>query len=144
MSQNYKNHTRLFPLHHFVATPVTIGLFIWSLSGLGNLTADNTGEVVFRILVSFALVLIALIARIYGLKNQDRLIRLEMRQRYFELTGSSFKSMENQLRLGQIIALRFAGDDELPLLIERAIKENLSSKEIKLAIKDWKADYNRV
>ena len=144
MTQNYNNHMRLFPMHHFVATPLTVGLFIWSLTGLGNLTADNTGEVVFRILVSLALVLITFIARIYGLKNQDRLIRLEMRQRYFELTGSSFKPMEQQLRLAQIIALRFAGDDELLLLMERAIKENLSSKDIKLAVKNWQGDYRRI
>ena len=144
MTQNYKNHMRLFPLHHFVATPLTVGLFIWSLTGLGNLTADNTGEVVFRILVSLALVLIAFIARIYGIKNQDRLIRLEMRQRYFELTGKSFKTLENQLRLGQIIALRFAGDDELLSLIDRAIAEKLSSKDIKLAVKNWQADFHRV
>ena len=144
MTQNYKNHMRLFPMHHFVATPLTVGLFIWSLTGLGNLTADNTGEVVFRILVSLALVLITFIARIYGLKNQDRLIRLEMRQRYFELTGKSFKTLENQLRLGQIIALRFAGDDELLSLIDRAIAEKLSSKDIKLAVKNWQADFHRV
>jgi hypothetical protein len=144
MTQNYKNHMRLFPLHHFVATPLTVGLFIWSLTGLGNLTADNKGEVVFRILVSLALVLIAFIARIYGIKNQDRLIRLEMRQRYFELTGKSFKTLENQLRLGQIIALRFAGDDELLSLIDRAIAEKLKSKDIKLAVKNWQADFHRV
>lgn len=144
MTQNYKNHMRLFPLHHFVATPLTLGLFIWSLTGLGNLTTDNKGEVVFRILVSLALVLIAFIARIYGLRNQDRLIRLEMRQRYFELTGKSFKALENQLRLGQIIALRFAGDDELLSLIDRTIAEKLSSKDIKLAVKNWQGDYHRV
>jgi hypothetical protein len=144
MTQNFNNHMRLFPLHHFVATPLTVGLFIWSLTGLGNLTADNTGEVVFRILVSLALVLVTFIARIYGIKNQDRLIRLEMRQRYFELTGKSFKTLENQLRLGQIIALRFAGDDELLSLIDRAIAEQLSSKDIKLAVKNWQADFHRV
>ena len=121
MTQNYNNHMRLFPMHHFVATPLTVGLFIWSLTGLGNLTADNTGEVVFRILVSLALVLITFIARIYGLKT-----------------------LENQLRLGQIIALRFAGDDELLSLIDRAIAEKLSSKDIKLAVKNWQADFHRV
>lgn len=144
MTQNYKNHMRLFPLHHYVATPITVFLLVWSLIGLGNINADNVGDVVFKILASLALVLIAFIARIYGLKNQDRLIRLEMRQRYFELTGKSFKTLENQLRLGQIIALRFAGDDELLSLIDRAIAEKLSSKDIKLAVKNWQADFHRV
>lgn len=144
MTQNYKNHMRLFPLHHYVTTPITVFLLVWSLIGLGNINADNVGDVVFRILASLALVLIAFIARIYGIKNQDRLIRLEMRQRYFELTGKSFKTLENQLRLGQIIALRFAGDDELLSLIDRAIAEKLSSKDIKLAVKNWQADFHRV
>jgi hypothetical protein len=144
MTQNYKNHMRLFPLHHYVTTPITFFLLVWSIIGLGNINADNVGEVVFKILASLALVLVAFIARIYGIKNQDRLIRLEMRQRYFELTGKSFKTLENQLLLGQIIALRFAGDDELLSLIDRAIAEKLSSKDIKLAVKNWQADFHRV
>jgi hypothetical protein len=67
-----------------------------------------------------------------------------MRQRYFELTGESFSKKEKQLKLGQILALRFASNDELLNLIEKAINENLSKKEIKLAVKDWQGDYLRV
>lgn len=69
---------------------------------------------------------------------------MEMRQRYFHLTGSSFYQKENQLRLGQIIALRFAGDEELIELMEKAIKQRLSPKEIKVQIKNWQGDYRRV
>jgi hypothetical protein len=85
-----------------------------------------------------------MITRVYALKNQDRLIRLEMRQRYFELTGTSFNSKENQLKLSQIIALRFASNEELPALIDLAIKDKLSNKEIKMAITNWQADLLRV
>lgn len=67
-----------------------------------------------------------------------------MRQRYFHLTGLSFYPKEYQLKLGQIIALRFAGDEELLDLMEKAIKEKLSPKEIKLQVKNWQGDYRRV
>jgi len=144
MTQNYKNHLRLFPLHHYIATPLTIGLFIWSLVALGSMNTDNCADGLFKILASFALVLVVFIARTYGIKNQDRVIRLEMRQRYFELTNKSFAPLEKQLRMGQIIALRFAGNDELLPLIDRAIAENLSNKDIKQAVADWQADFYRV
>ncbi len=67
-----------------------------------------------------------------------------MRYRFFDLTGKSFSEKEKQLKLGQVIALRFAGDDELTLLTEKAISENLTSTEIKKAIKNWLPDNNRV
>lgn len=69
---------------------------------------------------------------------------MEIRQRYFHLTGLPFYTKENQLKLGQIIALRFAGDDELLELMEKAILNKLSPKEIKLQVKDWQGDYRRV
>jgi hypothetical protein len=69
---------------------------------------------------------------------------MEMRQRYFHLTSKSFYPVESQLKLGQVIALRFAGDNELLELIEKAIHQKLSPKEIKLQIKNWQGDYRRV
>ena len=80
----------------------------------------------------------------YAVKNQDRTIRLEERMRYFELTGKSFAEKEAKLRKSQIIALRFASNEEWLTLMDKAIAENLSSKEIKMAIINWKADHNRV
>lgn len=67
-----------------------------------------------------------------------------MRLRYFELTGNSFSALEEKLKLSQIIALRFASDEELLALIDKTMKENLSNKDIKKAIKNWKADLMRV
>lgn len=67
-----------------------------------------------------------------------------MRQRYFHLTGKPFYPKENQLKLGQIIALRFAGDEELLDLMEKAISQKLSTKDIKLQVKNWQGDYRRV
>jgi hypothetical protein len=141
--QNYKNHLRLNPAHHFVLLPIVLTLFIWSIVYLFQSQNPLVNKVIF-LLFSFGFLILAMITRVYALKNQDRIIRLEMRQRYFELTGKSFNEKEKQLRLGQIIALRFASNEELLPLIEKSISENLTKKEIKLAVKDWQADTHRI
>ena len=79
--------------------------------------------------------------RIFALKAQDRAIRAEENLRHFALTG---KLLPAQLRIGQIIALRFASDEEFPALAAKAAAENLSNKEIKLSIQHWRADWYRV
>lgn len=141
--QNYKNHIRLNPFHHFIITPLSIALLVFSAIFL---TRDELAlELrIFFFLTSLTIVFTVLISRIYGIKNQDRIIRLEMRQRYFELTGTSFSEKEKQLHLSQIVALRFAGDTEFLGLMEKAIQQKMSAKEIKLAITDWQGDYHRV
>jgi hypothetical protein len=141
--QNYTNHRRLNPAHHFVLTPMVIFFFVWSII----FAFDCSAELKFRLVnlvASTALLFSVFVSRMYAIKNQDRIIRLEMRQRYFEMTGTSFSSKEKHLKLGQLIALRFAGDAEFLPLMERVIAEKMSSKEIKLAITDWQADYHRV
>jgi hypothetical protein len=77
----------------------------------------------------------------YALKVQDRVIRAEENFRHFLLTG---KPLDSRIKMRQIIALRFASDEELPVLAQRAIQENLSEKEIKKAIINWRADYKRI
>ena len=88
--------------------------------------------------------LLPLLARLYALKLQNRIILNEMRNRYYHLTGKSFDEKERQLKLGQIIGLRFASDEELLNLMDRAIADKLTSKEIKRQIKNWRGDYIRV
>lgn len=80
----------------------------------------------------------------YSLVPQNRIIRLEMRLRYLQLYGKRFEPVEAKLRFKQIAALRFASDEELPLLLERTLQENLSSRSIKKLISDWQADHMRV
>ena len=140
--QNFKNHRRLYPAHHFILIPLLLTLLIWAIQNFvkNGFSFPNF----YFVLSSFVLVLIALISRTYAMKNQDRLIRIEMRYRYFELTGKSFAEKEKQLKLGQVIALRFACDEELIILIEKAISEKLTSTEIKKAITNWLPDNNRV
>jgi hypothetical protein len=87
------------------------------------------------------LTLVWFFARSFALKAQDRAIRAEENLRHFIATG---KALDSRLRMQQIIALRFAGDDEFVALAKQVADENLSGKQIKMAIKNWRADNNRV
>lgn len=143
-TQNYKNHARIYPFHHLVVTPLSLIFLGWTVYRMDFSTSESILTGAYMMLGAITLAMLPLLARIYALKTQNRIIVMEMRQRYFHLTGLPFYPKENQLRLGQIIALRFAGDEELLPLIEKAIKEKLSPKEIKLQVKDWQGDYRRV
>ena len=80
----------------------------------------------------------------YALTLQNRIVRLELRYRYFALTNERLELLENNLTDDQFFALRFAPDEELPALVKRATAENLSGTAIKKSIQNWKGDYNRV
>ena len=80
----------------------------------------------------------------YALGNQNRIIRLEFKQRYFEIFGKRSDEVEEKLTFGQIAALRFAYDDEFKILLEKALNNNLSGDEIKKSITKWKPDFHRV
>ena len=79
--------------------------------------------------------------RMFPLGNQNRVIRAEENLRYYVLTG---KLLPAGIRMSQVIALRFAPDEELEALVNRAVNENLSPSDIKKAIKNWKGDYHRI
>lgn len=143
-TQNYQNHTRYYPFHHFILSPLTLIYLGWTISRIDTSSEETTYASIYMLIGAIILVLLPFLARIYALKTQNRIILMEMHLRYFHLTGSPFYEKERQLKLGQIIALRFAGDEELLPLMEKAISEKLSPKEIKLQIKNWKGDYRRV
>lgn len=142
--QNYKNHAKYYPFHHFVITPLTLIYLGFTVFKMDFNTSESTSLSIYMLLGAVILVLLPLLARIYALKTQDRIILMEMRQRYFHLTGKPFTSKENQLKLAQIIALRFASDEELMDLMEKAITQKMSPKEIKQQVKNWQGDYRRV
>lgn len=142
--QNYKNHVRYYIPHHFVFYPVVfffIGLCIYFS------TKDEAQKPIW-IVLSIILFLIAwlsyMLRQHYALMNQDRIVRLELRFRYYLLTKKRLEDFEHKLSLKQLLALRFASDEELPGLIEEAADINLSAKEIKQSIKKWTPDYMRV
>jgi len=144
--QNYSNHTRWYPLFHFVVMPLLVLNLLSHLVRL-FLAAPESGRkaLAFWTVLSLALILLALASRLQALKAQDRVIRLEERLRYRELLSPELVKKAEGLRTGQIISLRFAPDDELAGLVERTLNgEFAKTKEIKQAIKNWRADYLRV
>ena len=89
--------------------------------------------------------LLSLAARLQALKAQDRVIRLEEKLRYREILPADLAEKTAALQTGQMLALRFASDHELPELVQRTLNgEFKDNKEIKTAIKNWRGDYLRV
>ncbi|MDF0720661.1 DUF6526 family protein [Kaistella sp. PBT33-4] len=142
--QDYSNHIRFYAPHHFIYLPL---LIILLGTGLWMSFASTDQQIIWILFsaVIFLLIYLAVMVRQhYALTLQDRLLRLEFKQRYFELFGKRSDDVENQLSFGQIAALRFAHDGEFRELLEMALADNTSPKEIKKAIKNWKPDYRRV
>jgi hypothetical protein len=138
--QNFKNHTRYVPLYHFVAGFLVIAIFGGSIVNLMHADAKTHYSAALLVCVAFVLLILFWYARAFALRAQDRAIRAEENFRHFILAG---KPLDSNLTMGQIIALRFASDEEFPGLAKKAADENLSSKQIKESIKNWRADNNR-
>lgn len=139
--QNFKNHTRLVKGYHGLTFLLILALLIGSIVNLCHSATENIYSASLICVASVIFVLLFWFIRAFALKAQDRAIRAEENLRYFILTE---KALPTQLRLSQIIALRFAEDAEFVELVKKAVDEKLSAKEIKSSIKKWKADYNRV
>lgn len=139
--QNFSNHTRFDKLYHFTIVPLVLVGLIGSIVNFAALRPETHYVSALLVLVFFLLFLVAGLSRIYSLKVQDRVIRAEENFRHFMLTG---KPLDTNLHIRQIIALRFASDAEFPALANRALSENLSARQIKEAIKEWRGDYYRV
>ena len=139
-SQNYSNHGRWIPLYHFVALLGSLFLLIGSIVNLVKSSEENLYDASLLVFGSLILLLTAFYARVFALKAQDRAIRAEENFRHYLLTG---KVLDSKMTMRQIIGLRFASDEEFPELAQKAIAENLSEKEIKKSIQNWKEDSYR-
>ncbi len=141
--QSFEKHTKLVPAYHFVLFFLVVVTLVGSFVNL-YLSFDDHSRLYSAALIaviSVILVILFGLVRVFPLKAQDRAIRAEENLRHFALTGKLF---DPRLTISQIIALRFAPDAELPALARKAADENMPMKEIKRAIKNWKADHNRL
>ena len=142
--QGYKNHARFDPPMHFFVFPallINLGIAIWiaiqfrhEFPWLGH----------WSIVFALALLVLAFKSRINDLKLQDRLIRLEERLRLVSLLPANELSHINELTTKQLVALRFASDEEIPALVHKTLTQNLEPKVIKQNIINWRADDHRV
>lgn len=143
-TQQYKNHVRYYTPHHFIFYPV-IGLVLFiSIRGAWLDAANQWLWIVVTLLTLTTGWLSFMVRQHYALTCQNRIIRLELRLRYYQLTQQRLESLEDKLSFKQLAALRFASDEELVPLIRRTLNEGLSPDAIKQTIKDWLPDTMRV
>ena len=139
--QTYKNHTRLFPLFHFIASPIMLLNFVNSIR---HVWLGPSRSTVWAMIVAFGLVCVTLASRVMALAVQDRVIRLEMQLRLMRVLPPQLQSRIAALKRQHFVALRFASDEELPALVEEVTDGRLkTSKEIKLRVKNWQGDFLR-
>lgn len=142
--QNFKNHLRFYVPHHFVFYPIAIFLLVISFYLGINEKDTRIIWVGFFVVIFLVAWLSFMLRQHYSLTSQNRIIRLEMRFRYYVLTQKRLEEYESKLSFGQIAALRFASDRELPELMNQALTENLTPAQIKKRVRDWQADFMRV
>ena len=140
--QTADHHSKYVPLYHYWIFGLLLVNLIWAIIQL--VRAPSVGGVVQLGLV-VAIVLTALFARAFAVGVQDRVIRLEERMRLAELLPADLRPRIGELRTGQLVALRFASDAELPELVRRVLTEQIRDKKsIKRLIRIWRPDYARV
>ena len=141
MPQTYKNHTKFVPMFHYVTLPLLLINVIWSVyRGMQAFSFESLNAVG----IAFALVMIAVFSRVNALKAQDRVIRLEERMRMNKVLPDDLKTRINDMTTAQLVALRFAPDEELSSLVQQALDTNATPKALKQAIENWRPDYQRV
>jgi hypothetical protein len=139
-SQSYANHIRIVPGFHYGVIGVFTLNVVWALVRLWR-SPGIDGLV--ALLLAVALLALVFYVRAFALTVQNRVIRLEMRHRLREVLPEDLRGRIGELRVRQLIALRFAGDDELPDLVRQAVAEKLTPRAIKQRIRVWQADHLR-
>ena len=141
--QNYATHRQLVPLYHIwlalLIFVTLIGSFVNLWSSWGDHVRIYSASLIVALTISAALLFV--FCRSFALKAQDRAIRAEEQLRHYVLTG---KLLDSRLSVRQIIALRFAGNDEFAALAQRAVEQRLDPDAIKKEVKQWRPDTHRV
>ena len=139
--QSFKNHAMFDPPFHFFLVPVGLILLILTIIEAVN---HPSKMAYIHIVVILWLIVLVFKTRIYSLKVQDRVIRLEERIRLAQVLPAAMQSRIPELSIDQLIGLRFASDAELPGLVEKTLAGNWNRKQIKEAVTNWRPDTWRV
>lgn len=142
--QSAQSHTRWDPLFHFLVLPALLLNIFFAIYLLVHHWPNHRDMLGWWLVLSIVLFIAVGKSRGSALKAQDRIIRLEERLRMAALLSAEENTRSQSLTESQLIALRFASDEELPALVKRTLKENLTPKQIKESINSWRPDYFRV
>jgi hypothetical protein len=139
--QTFQNHARILPAYHYVAIPLlAINLFFALYQAVTAFSWTNL--VAFGTAV--ALILLAFVARVMALSVQDRVIRLEETLRMRALLPADLQPRIGEFTVKQMVAVRFASDEELPELARKVLDDKIQDqKAIKTMVRQWRADYQR-
>jgi hypothetical protein len=142
-TQNYANHRQTVPMFHFVLFPLLVLTLIGSCVNLYDSWGDHNRlySASLIVVLSFCVLMLMFLCRMFAVKAQDRAIRAEENLRHFAMTG---KLLDARLTIRQIIALRFASDNEFVPLAKEAAERSMDADVIKKAVKQWRADTYRV
>lgn len=141
-AQSYANHRKFVPLYHFVALPIFTLNFVWAVHRA--IDQQWSVDAIVNVLTAAALIVLTFFARIFALRVQDRVIRLEMRQRLADALPADLALRARALTMRQLISLRFASDAELPEIVDRVLRDNVTDgTAIKKMIVAWEADHHR-
>jgi uncharacterized membrane protein YciS (DUF1049 family) len=140
--QSFENHAKIVPGYHYTATAL---LVLPTLYFLFLAVRDFSVERLAFFLFAVGVIVAALYARLFPLGVQDRVIRLEERMRMERILPADLKTRIGEFTTGQLVGLRFASDQELPDLARRVLDEGISDRKvIKQAVKNWRADHQRI
>ena len=140
-TQSFSNHVRVHPLYHYLAVPVSLALVLVALL---NLIFYFSLGAAIQFISMIILHVVIFLSRDYAKKNQDRIIRTELRLRYFQLTSKRLEEIEDRFATAQLLALRFASDEEFVDLIQDPETLRKKPETIKHQIIQWNADWMRV
>jgi len=140
-SQNFENHAKVVPAFHFFVLPVFLINIGWSIYRVAH---AFSAEAVLSLVLAIAFMTLALTVRVFALTVQDRVIRLEMRLRLQQTLPVDLRPRIPEFTVGQLVALRFASDAELPELSRKVLQDKLNDrKAIKKMIREWQPDLLR-
>lgn len=138
MPQTYQNHAKFVPAFHFFVGPVLMANVIVTIVRAVHHFDFYTA---FQVLLALALLVLAFLARSFALKVQDRVIRLEMRQRLHQLLPADLQAQIDDFTPSQLIGMRFASDRELPDLARKVVTDNIQDRaSIKQLVQNWQPD----